>query len=128
MAGTPPVTALSSNSGVTGFTKSHQIASLIAAALREREDVVDLFGRRQLALLLALLTKRMQLDVAIADALPASAVAFVGLGVALVLVVLFVHDLFMLGAVLLAVCKPTAAWVSTRTLRFVWHGFTSFWA
>ena len=125
MAGTPPVTALSSNSGVTGFTKSHQIASLIAAALRERKDVVDFFGRRQLALLLTLLAEGMQLDVAVADALPASAVAFVGLGVALVLVVLFVHDLLMLGTVLLTLSEPTAAGVGAGTLWFIWHGFTS---
>ena len=125
MAGTPPVTALSSNSGVTGFTKSHQITLFIAAAFGKREDVVDFLGRRQLALLLALLTKGMQLDVAVADALPASAVAFVGLWVSLVLVVLFVHDLLMLGAVLLTLSEPTAAGVGAGTLWFIWHGFTS---
>ena len=86
---------------------------------------MDLFGRHQLALLLALLAKGMQLDVAVADALPASAIAFVGLGVAFVLVVLFVHDLFMLGAVLLTLSEPTAARVGAGTLGFVWHGFTS---
>ena len=110
---------------MTGFTKSHQITLFIAAAFGERKDVVDLFGRRQLALLLALLTKRMQLDVPVADALPASAVAFVGLGVALVLVVLFVYDLLMLGAVLLTLSEPTAAGVGAGTLWFIWHGFTS---
>jgi hypothetical protein len=51
----------------------------------------------------------VRLDKFISHALPASAVAFIGLGVSLVLVVLFVHDLLMLGTVLLAVCKPTAA-------------------
>ena len=86
---------------------------------------MDFFGRRQLALLLALLAKGMQLDVAVADAFPASAVAFVGLGVALVLVVLFVHDLLMLGAVLLTLSEPTAAGVGAGTLWFIWHGFTS---
>ena len=108
---------------MTGFTKSHQIASLIAAALRERKDVVDFFGRRQLALLLTLLAEGMQLDVAVTDALPAPAVAFVGLGIAFILVVLFVHDLLMLGTVLLAVCKPTAAGVGTGTLWFIGHSF-----
>ena len=86
---------------------------------------MDLLGRRQLALLLTLLTKGMQLDVAVADALPASAVAFVGLGVALVLVVLFIYDLLMLGAVLLTLSEPTAAGVGAGTLWFIWHGFTS---
>lgn len=110
---------------MTGFTKSHQIALFIAAALGKREDVVDLLGRRQLALLLALLTEGMQLDVTVTDALPASAVAFVGLGVAFVLVVLFVNDLLVFGAVLLTHAKPTAAGVGAGTLGFVWHLFTS---
>jgi hypothetical protein len=110
---------------VTGFTKSHQITLFIAAALGKREDVVDLLGRRQLALLLALFTEGMQLDVTVTDALPASAVAFVGLRVALVLVVLFVHDLLMLGTVLLTLSEPTAAGVGAGTLWFIWHGFTS---
>ena len=110
---------------MTGFTKSHQIALFIAAAFGKRKDVVDLLGRRQLALLLTLLAKGMQLDVTIADALSASAVAFVGLGVAFVLVVLFVHDLLMLGAVLLTLSEPTAAGVGAGTLWFIWHGFTS---
>ena len=83
--------------------------------------MVDLFSRHQLALLLALLAKGMQLDVTIADALPASAVAFVGLGVSLVLVVLFVHDLLMLGAVLLTLSEPTAAGVGAGTLWFIGH-------
>jgi hypothetical protein len=110
---------------VTGFTKSHQIAFFVATALGKRKDVVDFFGRRQFALPLAFLTKGMQLDVAVADALPASAVAFVGLRVSLVLVVLFVYDFLMLGAVLLTLSEPTAAGVGAGTLWFIWHGFTS---
>ena len=84
---------------------------------------MDLFGRRQLALLFALLTKGMQFNVAVTDALPTSAVAFVGLGVALVLVVLYVNDLLMLGAVLLTLSEPTAAGVGAGTLWFIWHSF-----
>lgn len=110
---------------MTGFTKSHQITLFVVAAFGERKDVVDFFGRYQLALLLALLTKGMQLDVAVTDALPTSAVAFVGLGVSLVLVVLFVHDFLMLGAVLLTLSESTAARVGAGTLWFIWHGFTS---
>jgi hypothetical protein len=68
----------------------------------------------------------MGFDIAVSDTFPGPAVAFVGSRVTLVLVVAFRDHLLMLGAVLLAVCKPTAAWVSTRTLRFIWHGFTSF--
>ena len=86
---------------------------------------MDLFGRRQLALLLTLLAERVGLDKAVADALPASAVAFVGLGVSFVLVVLFVHDLLMFSAVLLTLSEPTAAGVGAGTLWFIWHRYTS---
>ena len=79
-------------------------------------------------MLLALLTKRMSFDVAIADSFPSPAISFVGCGVAFVLVVLFVHDLLMLGTVLLTHGEPTAAGVGTWTLGFVRHLFTSFWA
>ena len=87
--------------------------------------MVHLFGRRQLALLLALLTKRMRLDVAIADSFPSPAISFVGRRVAFVLVVLFFHDLLMLGTVLLTHGEPTSAGVSAGTLGFVRHWFTS---
>ena len=89
---------------------------------------MDFFSSYNSSVLITLLTKRMGFDVAVPDPFPGPAVALVGCRVSLVLVVAFYYHLLMLGAVLLAVCKPTAAWVSTRTLRFVWHGFTSFWA
>jgi hypothetical protein len=110
---------------VAGFTKSHEVALLIAATLRERANVVHLLGRGKPTLFLALLTERMRLDVAVTDALPGTTIPFVGSGVAFVLVVLFCHNLLMLGTVLLALGKPTAAGVGTGTFWFVWHGFTS---
>jgi hypothetical protein len=110
---------------VTGFTKSHEIALLVTTAFGERKDVVDFLCGRQLSLLLAFLTERVCLDVAITDSFPATTVALVGLGVTLILVVLFVHDLLMLGTVLLTYSEPTAAGIGTRTFRFVGHWFTS---
>ena len=89
---------------------------------------MDFFSSFNSSVLITLLAKRMGFDVAVPDPLPGPAVALVGLWVSLVLVVAFRYHPLMLGAVLSAVCKPTAARVSTRTLRFVWHGFTSFWA
>jgi len=67
----------------------------------------------------------MRLDVAVTDALPGTTIPLVGSGVAFVLVVSFVHDLLMLGAVLLTFSKPTAAGIGTGTFWFIWHGFTS---
>ena len=87
---------------------------------------MDFFSSFNSSIPFTLLTKRMGFDVAVPDTFPGPTVALVGSRVALVLVVSFCYHLLMLGAVLLAVSKPTAAWVSTRTLRFIWHGFTSF--
>ena len=86
---------------------------------------MNLFGWCQLVLLLAFLTEWMSFDVAVTDSLPGPTISFVGRRIAFVLVVLFVHDLLMLGTVLLAYSKPTAAGVGTGALRFVWHWFTS---
>jgi hypothetical protein len=111
---------------VTGLTKGHQVTGFITTAFGERQDVVHFFSSYNSSVLIALLAKRMGLDVAVPDTLPGPAIAFVGCRVTLVFIVAFCYHLLMLGTVLLAVCKPTAAWVSTRTLRFVWHRFTSF--
>lgn len=110
---------------MTGFTKSHEIALLVASAFGEREDVVYLFSWSETALFLALLTKRMRLDVAVTNAFPSTAVSFVGERVTFILVVMFVHCLLMLGTVLLTFSKPTAAGISTRTLWSFGHHFTS---
>ena len=119
----PAIAHLHRDAGVARLAQRHEIVGTAATTFGERKDVVDFLGRRQLALLLALLTKGMQLDVTIADTLPASAVAFVGLRVSLVLVVLFVHDLLMLGAVLLTLSEPTAAGVGAG--RFGLYGIGS---
>ena len=122
----PPVTTLGSDSGVAGFAKSYEVALLVASAFGERKDVVYLFGRSELALLLTLFTERMRLDVAVTDSFPSTTISFVGSGVTFVLIVMFVHSFLMLGTVLLAFSKPTAAGISTGTFRFVGHWFTSF--
>jgi hypothetical protein len=121
----PPVAALCSDSRVTGFTESHEITLLIAAALGERANVMNLLGRGKLTLLLTFLTERMRLNVAVTNTLPGTTVSFVGSGVAFVLVVLFYNNLLMFGTVLLAISKPTAAGVGTGAFGFVWHQFTS---
>jgi len=113
---------------VTGLTKGHQVTGFIATAFGEREDVVHFFSSFNTSIPFTLFTKRMGFDVAVPDTFPGPTVAFVGSRISLVLVVSFCYHLLVLSAVLLAVCKPAAAWVSTRTLRLIWHGFTSFWA
>lgn len=121
----PTIATFCGDTGVTGLTQRHEVIRIVRTTAGERENMVDFLGRRQLALLLTLLTERVRFDVAVADTLPASTVAFVGLWVPLILVVLFVHDLLVFGAVLLAYGKPTAAGVGAGTLRFIGHLLTS---
>lgn len=59
----------------------------MGAAHRERDDMVYLFGRREHAVPLALLTEGMRRDIPVADTLPSSAIPFLGSRVALVLLI-----------------------------------------
>ena len=77
-------------------------------------------GRRQPAFLFALFAKGMHLDIIRTDLLPCATVAFVGVRITQVSVVLMLRNLPVL------VAEPTvgqspAAWVGARSLRFVWH-------
>ena len=91
----PSVTHLNSDTGVAGLAKAHEVAVRMGAALAERQDVMYFLGDGDAPVLLALLAQRVRLDVSVADTLPRTAVAFVGLGVALVLVVLGIGSLLM---------------------------------
>jgi len=110
---------------VTRLAQRHEVGGIAASAFGERENMVYLLGGCQLTLLPALLAQRVRLDVSVTDAFPSTTISFVGSRVAFVLVVMFVCRLLMLGTVLLAHGKPTAAGVGAGTLWFVWHGFTS---
>ena len=121
----PSVTHLDSDSCVTAMAESHEIVHSVSPATRQRKDVVDFLSRRKLALLLTLLAEWMRFYITVTDTLPSTTVALIGCRVAFVLVVLFVHDLLVLGTVLLTLSEPTAAGVSTGTFGFVGHWFTS---
>jgi len=121
----PAITHLHRDAGVARLAQRHEIVGTAATTFGERKDVVDFLGRRQLALLLTLLAERVRFDVTVTDTLPSTTVPLIGCRVAFVLVVLFVHDLLVLGTVLLTLSEPTAAGVSTGTFGFVGHWFTS---
>jgi hypothetical protein len=110
---------------VTGFTKCHKITFIVSTAFGERDNVMDFFGRCEPALLLTFLTKRVRSDVTVSNTLPGTAISFVRSRITLELVVVFVHYYLVLGTVLLTFSKPTATGISTGTLWFVRHGFTS---
>ena len=73
----PAVAGLRSDAGVTRLAQRHEIVGTAATTFGERKDVVDLLGRRQLALLLTLLAERVRFDIAVADTLPSTTVPFV---------------------------------------------------
>ena len=121
----PSVTHLNSDAGVTGLAKAHEVAVRVSAALTERQDVMYFLGDGDSGVLLALLAQRVGFDVSVTDTFPSTTVAFVGLGVALVLVVLGIGSLLMFFTVN-AVCKLRAAWVAARPFRFCRHDFLLF--
>ena len=69
---------------------------------------------------LALLTKRVLMNVAVTDSFPCSAVAFAGRVAALELLVVLFHDLGVLLTIN-AVRKMWAAGIAARSLWFSWH-------
>lgn len=73
----PAVAHLHRDAGVTAMAQRHEIVLGVGAAARERENVVDFLGRRQLALLLTLLAERVRFDVTVTDALPSTTVPLV---------------------------------------------------
>ena len=77
-------------------------------------------GRRQSAFLFALLAKRMRLDIMRTDLLPCAAVAFVGVRITQVSVVLMLRNLPVLVTES-AIGQSSAARVGARSLGFVWH-------
>ena len=77
-------------------------------------------GRRQPAFLFALFAKGMRLDIIRTDLLPCATVAFVGVRITQVSVVLMLRNLPVLVAVP-TVCQSSAAGMGARSLRFVWH-------
>ena len=91
----PTVTHLNSDTGVAGLAQAHEVAVRMSTALAERQDVMYFLGDSDAPVLIALLAQRVRFDVSVTDTLPRTAVAFVGLGVALVLVVLGIGSLLM---------------------------------
>ena len=91
----PSVTHLNSDTGVAGLAKAHEVAVRMGAAFAERQDVMYFLGDGDSGVLLALLAQRVGFDVSVTDTFPSTTVAYVGLGVSLVLVVLSIGSLLM---------------------------------
>ena len=91
----PTVTHLNSDAGVAGLAQAHEITVRVSTALTEGQDVMHFLGYGDATVLLALLAQRVRFDVSVTDTFPSTTVAFVRLGVALVLVVLCIDSLLM---------------------------------
>jgi len=85
----PTITTLGMDSGVAGLAKGNQIISCVSAALGQRHFVVDFLSRNQSAFLLAHLTQRMLLHIAVTDTLPSPSVSTAYSRVSVVLLVAF---------------------------------------
>ena len=97
----------------------------MGAALRDRFDVMHLLDRGEASFLQTHLAEGMLLHIAVPDTLPSSAVLFVDVWAAFILVVPVAFQLLVLRTVAL-VRKPCTAGVRTRFLRTSWHSITSF--
>ena len=120
----PAVAHLHGDTRVARLAQRHQIICVVGATVTEREDVMHFLGGCQFALLLTFFTQRMRLDVAVTDPFPSPAIAFVGLRLALKMIVMAYCLPLMLGAIK-AVGQLGAAGILARSLWFLWHGFAS---
>jgi len=123
----PAITHLHRDAGVARLAQRHEIVGTAATTFGERKDVVDLLGRRQLALLLTLLAERVRFDVTVTDTLPSTTIPFIRLRLTLEMVVMVICLSLVLRAVK-SVRQLRTAGVLARSLRFSGHDVTSSWA
>ena len=93
----PSVTTLCMDLAVAGLAQGDEVVPCMGTTLREWDLVVYLFGVHQPTFLQAQLAQRMLAHIAVANALPGTAIPATGVGVA---VVLFIALGFLLGVFL----------------------------
>ena len=86
---------------------------------------MNLFRRRKYTALVTFFTERVGLDELVAYAFPRPAISPFGVWTSVVFFVAFALEPFVLLAVP-AMCKLGASRIRAWSLRFLWHGFTSF--
>ncbi len=107
---------------MTGPAETHEIVLLAASSLRERYDVVDLLGLHIPSVPQALLAERVLLYVSVPDLFPLVSVASVCRVASCEMLVVFLHELPVLLAVLLAFLgKVRTAGVAAWPFGFNWH-------
>ena len=114
------IVATDRDTRVAALAQRHQVVIIVRTTVCERKYVMYFLGRRQSAFLFALLAKRMRLDIMRTDLLPCAAVAFVGVRITQVSVVLMLRNLPVLVTES-AIGQSSAARVGARSLGFVGH-------
>ena len=114
------IVAADRDTRVTALAQCHQVAITVRTAISQRQDVMYFLGRRQSVLYHTLLAKGVRLDIMRTDLLPCAAVAFVGVRITQVSVVLMLRNLLVFIAEP-AVCQSSAPGIGTRSLGFVGH-------
>ena len=114
------IVAADRDTRVTALAQCHQVAITVRTAISQRHDVMYFLGRRQSVIYHTLLAKGVRLDIMRTDLLPCATVAFVGVRIAQVSVVLMLRNLLVFIAEP-AVCQSSAPGIGTRSLGFVGH-------
>ena len=114
------IVATDRDTRVAALAQRHEVVLVVRATVCKRQDVMYFLGRRQSVLYRTLLTKGVRLDIMRTDFLPCATVAFVGVRITQVSVVLMLRNL------LVFIAEPTVgqsatSGVGARALRFVWH-------
>jgi hypothetical protein len=108
------------NLGMAGFAKSHQVLSIMRAALGEGLYMVYLLGWCVDTVLKTSLTKRVGSSIAVTDTFPCTSVATLSIRVSVILLVAFGFLLFMLRTEA-SVCQIRATGIGAGTFWLSWH-------
>ena len=114
------VVAADRNAGVAALAQRHEVVHVVRATVCKRQDVMYFLGRRQPVLYHTLLAKGVRLDIMRTDLLPCATVAFVGVRITQVPIVLMLCNLLVFIAEP-AVCQSSAPGIGTWSLGFVRH-------
>ena len=120
----PSVTALRMDLGVAGMAEGHQVRFTVVAALSQRLDVMHLLRLDEPAFLLAPLTKRVCIHIAVTDAFPRPALFSFECRIPSILFIALVLQFLML-LTKSAVRQLGTAGVGAGAFWLSWHQLTS---
>ena len=120
----PSVTSLCMDPCVARLAQRDKVGPVMCSTFRQRKLVVNLFNRDKHSLLVAQLTERVCLNIAVTDAFPRTSISFPCSSVTTVLLVTLVLFLLMFLAEP-SFCQLRTSGMVARVLCFPWHHCTS---